>query len=98
MHSSPWPIAAMAPVSNRIVSIYISAMGRLAAGVKPTPHKERQKIYRKDLTLQGGRRVIADLEPEGAQALSAIMEREKLTIKEAVTTALTHYANKPKQA
>jgi hypothetical protein len=69
-------------------------MARLPAGVKPTPHKERQKIYREDLAQQGGRRVIADLEPDAAKALTSVMERDKLSIKDAVSNSLIHYAKK----
>ena len=83
-------------LSKTMVSIYTYAMGRLFAGQKPTPHKERQQLYRKELMAQGGRRVIADLEPQAAQALTTVMERDNLTIKEAIASALIHYAKTPK--
>lgn len=68
-------------------------MGRLPAGVKPTPHKDRLKVYRNALIERGGRRLPpVDLEPEGAKALAAIIERDGLTIKEAVTKALIEFS------
>lgn len=72
-------------------------MGRLKAGEKPTPHKERMKTYRQNLVQAGGRRILADLPPEGAQALEVVMVRDDLTIKEALTVALVAHAKQKKR-
>lgn len=67
-------------------------MARLKAGVTPTPHRERLKGYRADLEKRGGRRVSADLEPEPAQALQSIMDRDQVSAKDAISNALLNYA------
>ena len=67
-------------------------MGRLKAGEKPTPHKQRLQIYRDKLIDEGGRRVIADLGPEGAQALAVLMAHDKKTMKDTLTEALVAHA------
>lgn len=69
-------------------------MGRLKAGQTPTPHRERMKNYRLSLVQAGGRRVLADLGPEGAQALEAVMARDSLSIKDALTAALVEHARR----
>lgn len=72
-------------------------MGRLPAGVKPTPLPTRMRKYREDLIVAGGRRVIVDLSPEANAALSEVIAGEGLEeardkYKRAVTLALMHYA------
>lgn len=67
-------------------------MGRLKAGQAPTPHRERLKTYRQNLVQAGGRRILADLAPDGAQALEAVMARDGLSIKDAITAALLAHA------
>lgn len=72
-------------------------MARLKAGVKPTPHNERQAAYRENLVRSGGKRITAELGPEGAEALAAIMANEGMSLKEALTVALTGFALKYKK-
>lgn len=74
-------------------------MGRLPAGVKPTPHKERLAIYREELERTGGHRLIADIGREANDALQTIKSLDTpsnpvrgVTDKDAVTKALIHYA------
>lgn len=71
-------------------------MGRLKAGQTPTPHQERLKGYRQNLVDSGGRRILADLGPDGAKALQIVMERDALSIKDAITAALIAYARQAK--
>jgi hypothetical protein len=72
-------------------------MGRLPAGAKPELLSKRLQRYRQELELRGGRRVIVDLEPEAAIALSEVISGEGLEeardkYKQAITKALVHYA------
>lgn len=74
-------------------------MGRLPAGVKPTPHKVRLQKYRTALEESGGHRLIADIEAPAHEALKLIMEldtppdaEKPMTQKDATTNALLHYA------
>ena len=71
-------------------------MGRLKSGQTPTSHQERLKGYRQNLVDSGGRRILADLGPDGAKALQIVMERDGLSIKDAVTAALIAYARQAK--
>ena len=71
-------------------------MGRLKLGQTPTPLKERIKVYRHELIDSGGRRILADLGPDGAKALQIVMERDALSIKDAITAALIAYARQAK--
>lgn len=73
-------------------------MARLPKGQKPEPLGQRLKRYREDLLKSGGHRLVADLDKDGAEALSAIRERDNVNIKEAVTLALRHYAKLKGQA
>lgn len=63
-------------------------MARLPTGTPATPAKVRQAGYRERLKEAGGRRVLVDLEKEGADAL-AECERRGLTMKAAITQGLT---------
>ena len=67
-------------------------MARLKAGVAPTPHKERLKGYRAELEKRGGKRISADLEAMPVEALKAIMARESVNAKDAISMALICYA------
>lgn len=74
-------------------------MARLPKGQAPTPRKERLQRYRAELEREGGRRVIIDLPEPGASALARIIERDSdaqaprpMSIKDAITNALVHYA------
>ena len=49
-----------------------------------------------NLVDSGGRRILADLGPDGAKALQIVMERDALSIKDAVTAALIAYARQAK--
>ena len=66
-------------------------MARLAAGVEPTPHKERLKIYRATLEREGGKRLIVDIEKDAADALTKLKKRHG-TAKDAVSYALIEAA------
>lgn len=73
----------------------IAAMAQLPAGVQPTPYKDRLKTYRAELEKRGGRRINADIEAEAAKALAAIMERDQLTARDAISKALITYSKMP---
>jgi molybdenum cofactor biosynthesis enzyme MoaA len=79
----------MGPLSRLTPSIYNYLMARLPNGTPATPAKVRLKQYREELRMAGGRRVIIDLESEGAKALECLRRREGVkTIKDAITQAL----------
>lgn len=71
-------------------------MARLPKGTKPTPAKERMKLYREELEKAGGRRMTFDLPPDAADALETIIQRDGCTAKEAVTTALVNETKRKK--
>jgi hypothetical protein len=58
------------------------------------------KRYRDDLDERGGRRVIVDLEPPGAQALADLIARDgepaKGAVKRVITAALIKAAQEPR--
>ncbi|MCA0214686.1 MAG: hypothetical protein LCH79_16100 [Proteobacteria bacterium] len=80
-------------------------MARLKKGEVPTPVKVRLRQYRDDLERSGGSRLLVDLEKPATDALAAIIERDTptdatkpLSKKDAVTSALLHYARSRKPA
>ena len=62
-----------------------------------TPPKERIVKYRANLAQSGGRRIIVDLSPEGAKALSLVQARDDSTITGAVADALVRFARARKK-
>lgn len=52
--------------------------------------------YRDELEARGGRRVIVDLEREGADALAILLIRDGLSVKDTVSAALVKCAQEPR--
>lgn len=68
----------------------LTTMGRPKTGQTPT--KDRIAKFREKLEKDGGRRIIVDLPPDGANALKAVQARDGSTITGAVSEALVRYA------
>lgn len=67
-------------------------MARLPPGTPPQPIQARMRRYRDELETRGGRRVIVDLEREGADALAILLIRDSLNVKDTVSAALVKCA------
>ncbi len=65
-------------------------MGRPPTG--QTPAKDRIAKSRAKNEAAGGRRIIADLSPDGAEALKAVQARDGSTITGAISEALVRFA------